>query len=257
MGLRVDLTLFAHVVARPDEQIDLAQAALLIAESEVKDLDVARYIRMLDDLGKQAAAEMARAPEGARAGAGDDGGGGRVERLLRWMFDDAGFCGNTVDYYDPRNSFLNHVLDRRKGIPITLAVVLIEVGRRAGVEVNGVSFPGHFLARIEGARGPSFIDPFDGRVLTREDLRTLHARTAGDKRDPDPRLLEAATKKQIIVRMLNNLRGIYAARGDQERLRGVIERMEVLAPSDEGREKLEELGGSKPWPTRSSGFTLH
>lgn len=253
MVSRVDLTLFAHVVARPDEQIDLAQAALLIAETESKSLDASRYIRLLDSLGEQAASEIDRAGEGA----GEDFVSRRVERLLRWMFEDVGFHGNTVDYYDPRNSFLNHVLDRRTGIPITLAVVLMEIGRRVGIEVHGVSFPGHFLARIEGERGPSFVDPFDGRVLTREDLRTLHARTAGDKRDPDPRLLEAATKKQIIVRMLNNLRGIYAARSDQERLRGVIERMEVLAPSDELREKLEELGGSTPWTARPSGFMLH
>jgi regulator of sirC expression with transglutaminase-like and TPR domain len=250
MKVRVDLTLFAHVVARQDAQIDLAQAALLIAESEHRNLDMSRYMRLLDGFGQQATREIERGE-----GAGEGGASSPVERLIRWMYEDAGFQGNTVDYYDPRNSFLNHVLDRRMGIPITLAVVLMEVGRRAGIEVQGVSFPGHFLVRIEGARGPTFIDPFDGRVLQRKDLRLLHARTSGDLRDPDPRLLEAATKKQIIIRMLNNLRGIYAARGDRERLRGVLERMEVLAPSDEVREKLEELGGSTPWPT--TGFMLH
>ena len=260
MRNRVDLTLFAHVVARPDAQIDLAQAALLIAETEHPELDSARYVRTLDRLGEQAARAIIDAIEEPPFGALEAADGGRpVECLLRFLYEEAGFQGNTVDYYDPRNSFLNHVIDRRMGIPITLAVVMMEVGKRAGIEVQGVSFPGHFLARVEGVRGPTFIDPFDGRALTREDLRSLYARVSGErhKRDPDTRLLEAASKKQILVRILNNLRGIYAAQGDLERLRGVLERMDVLAPSEEVREKLEELGGSTPWPTSTASFTLH
>lgn len=252
MSVRVELTLFSHVAARPDSQVDLAQAALLIAEGEVTGLDAARYVKMLDAMGRQAGVEI----EQARSLAGEDGAAFRpIDHLLRWVFEEAGFHGNTIDYYDPRNSFLSSVLDRRMGIPITLAVVLMEIGRRVGIEVHGVSFPGHFLARVEGVRGPIFIDPFDGRILQREDLRLLHARALGEKRDPDPRLLEPATKRQILVRMLSNLRGIYAARGDRERLRAVLERMDVLAPSEELREKLQELGGSSPWP--SSGFTLN
>jgi len=252
MSVRVELTLFSHVAGRPDPQVDLAQAALLIGEGEVPGLDTAKYVRMLDGLGRQAAAEIER----AGALSDEDASSFRpIDHLLRWMFEEAGFHGNTIDYYDPRNSFLSCVLDRRMGIPISLAVVLMEVGRRVGIEVHGVSFPGHFLARVEGVRGPIFIDPFDGRILKREDLRNLNARALGDKRDPDPRLLEPATKRQILVRMLANLRGIYAARGDHERLRSVLERMDVLAPSEELREKLQELGGSSPWP--SSGFTLN
>ncbi|MCK6586363.1 MAG: transglutaminase-like domain-containing protein [Polyangiaceae bacterium] len=249
---RVLLTLFSHVAARPDPQVDLAQAALLIGEEEMPGLDTGKYIRVLDELGRQAAGEIERAKSLSR----ESGSSFRpIDHLLRWMFEEAEFQGNTIDYYDPRNSFLSCVLDRRMGIPISLAVVLMEIGRRVGIEVQGVSFPGHFLARAEGTRGPIFINPFDGRILKREDLRNLNARAVGDKRDPDPRLLEPATKRQILVRMLSNLRGIYAARGDRERLRSVLERMDVLAPSEELREKLEELGGSSPWP--SAGFTLN
>lgn len=252
MPVHVDLMLFAHVSARPEAQLDLAQAALLIAETEYRGLDVDRYLRMLDDLGVQARHELDRVGRGAGVPLT---GERAIEPLLRWMFEDACFLGNSMDYYDPRNSLLNQVLERRTGIPISLAVVLMEVGKRAGVDVQGVSFPGHFLARVESPRGPVFIDPFDGRVLSREDIRGLYARAMGEKRDPDPRLLEPATKRQILVRMLGNLRGIYAARGDRERLRVVLERMAVLAPSEELRGQLEELGGIEHLP--SFGFTTH
>ena len=250
MSSNVDLTLFAHVAARPEAQLDLAQAALLIAESEYRGLDVTRYIQMLDDLGRQARREMARA-----SAVSEKPGSKPIEHLLRWMYEVVGFHGNSGDYFDPRNSFLNQVIERKAGIPITLAVVLMEIGRRTGIDIHGVSFPGHFLVRMEGPRGPTFIDPFDGRILTREDLRALFTRATGDSKDPDARLLEPASKRQILVRILNNLGGIYSRGGDLDRLRGVLERMEVLAPSEEIRGQLKELGGSTPWP--SGGFTLH
>jgi len=250
MTSSVDLTLFAHVAARPEAQLDLAQASLLVAESEYRGLDVARYIRMLDDLARQARLEIARASAVASRPKGPP-----VEHLLRFMYEEIGFHGNTADYFDPRNSFLNQVIERKVGIPITLAIVLMEVGRRTGIDVHGVSFPGHFLVRMEGPRGPTFIDPFDGRILGKEDLRALFVRATGEPRDPDSRLLEPASKRQILVRILNNLRGIYSTRGDHDRLRGVLERMDVLAPSEELRGQLLELGGSTPWP--SGGFMLH
>lgn len=256
MSSSVDLTLFAHVAARPEAQIDLAQAALLIAESEQRGLDVARYIGVLDELGRQARREIARSS--AVAGHAPSSSSLRarpIDHLLRFVFTDLGFQGNTADYFDPKNSFLDQVLDRRTGIPITLAVVLIEIGRRAGIDLHGVSFPAHFLVRQEGPHGPTLIDPFDGRILTSADLRALFARATGQARDPDARTLEPASKRQILVRILNNLRGIYSAKSDRERLRGVLERMEVLAPSEEIRNQLRELGGTTPWP--SGGFTLH
>ena len=132
------------------------------------------------------------------------------------------------------------------GIPITLAVVLLEVLGRAGVEAAGVSFPGHFLVRSPGPMGPLFVDPFDGRILTRDGLRELHGRVAGEPSDPDPRLLEPASKKQVIVRMLHNLRGIFAAGGDRSRLRAVLERLEILTPSEDLRREIVSLGGEAP-----------
>jgi len=130
--------------------------------------------------------------------------------------------------------------------------VLLEIFARTGVEAAGVSFPGHFLVRSPGPSGPLFVDPFDGKILTREGLRELHGRVAGEPSDPDPRLLEPAGKRQVLVRMLHNLRGIFAARGDRSRLRAVLERLEILTPSDDLRREIVSLGGESPVPTTKS-----
>jgi regulator of sirC expression with transglutaminase-like and TPR domain len=230
---RPDLAIFRHVVCRPEAQLDLAQAALLIAEPEYPNLDIAGYMEILDHIGDEAMRRL--------EGRGNDPLA-RVEHILKMLYGELGFSGNDVDYYDPRNSFLNEVLDRRTGIPITLAVVVIEVCRRAGIDARGVSFPGHFLVRIVDA----FVDPFTGKVLNREDLRTLHGRVAGEPSDPDPRLLEPATNGQILMRMLANLRGVYSARGDRERLYAVLERMDALSPSEDVRRELELLHRTGP-----------
>src|SRR4051812_44472922 len=242
MTARLNLTLFAHLCGRPEAEIDLVEAALLIAENEYPGLDLARYVRELDDLGRGARAAVGRAPlpEGGEEEA-------RLDRAVRWLYEDAGFHGNDGDYYDPRNSFLSDVIDRRTGIPISLSLVLTEVCRRAGVDARGVSFPGHFLVRSDTPRGTILVDPFAGRALSRSELRALHARATGEDRDPSPRLLEPATKAQILLRMLNNLRAIYESRGDEARLRGVLERIHVLSPSEALRRHVEHLGGSEPW----------
>ena len=245
MSERLSLTLFAHVCARPEAELDLAEAALLIAEPEYPGLDVAGVLRALDELGDGARAAVARAPSGAE--------GEPLARAVRYLYDDAGFHGNDGDYYDPRNSFLNEVIRRRTGIPITLAVVLMEVCRRAGVEAHGVSFPGHFLVRADTSRGAVLVDPFAGRPLGRDELRALHARATGDDRDPPPRLFEPASKKQILARILHNLLRIYEGRGDAARVRAVLERVQVLTPNEALRQRIEELGGSTPWRSGGGG----
>lgn len=257
MDAAVSLTLFAHVTARPEEELDLAEAALLIAEAEHPGLDVPRYLAELDRLGAEARRALGRPLGRAEATPGS----GAVERVLQLLYGQQGFRGNTADYYDPRNSYLNHVLDRRLGIPITLAVVITEVCRRAGVEAQGVSFPGHFLVRAPlgppSSSSPGrvlLIDPFEGRLLGREELKALAARVTGSTQEPDPRLLQPANKRQILVRMLNNLRAIYGKQQDQDRLRRVIELMQVLAPSQELRKELQQLGGRQPWPTRGGAL---
>jgi regulator of sirC expression with transglutaminase-like and TPR domain len=256
MSDALSLTLFAHVAARPDDELDLGEAALLLAEIDHPDIDLARARALLDELGEGARAAITRVEIEAggtvRAGEREEL---RVDAAVSWLYEEAGFHGNHEDYYDPKNSFLDEVLARRTGIPITLAVVLLEVGRRAGLTLAGVSFPGHFLVRAESSNGPLFIDPFNGQLLGRAELRALHARATGSESDPPPHLLAPADKRTILARMLHNLRGIYAARADLDHLRPVLERLQILAPSPELRAELDRIGGHAPF--RSAGRSLN
>ena len=240
MSDELSLTLFAHLCAAPER--NFAEAALLLAEIEQPAVDTSRYLAAFDDLG-----------EGLRRAVGpvpDDEAAREllIEPAARWLFGPAGFRGNEADYYDPRNSFLSEVLDRRVGIPISLAVLLIEVCRRAGIPANGISFPGHFLVG-SAPRGAVLVDPFSGRVLASSDLRALYTRTTGDAREPPARLFTPASRAQILVRMLTNLRGIYASRLDAPHLLAVLQRIDLLAPSDELAREITRLGGrrGRPW----------
>ena len=233
-----DLTLFAHIAKRSEESLDLAMAALLIAAGDYPDLDIPSHLEELDALAVELSSRIdLKAPRAS------------VLSLLDLLYKELGFHGNERDYYDPRNSFLNEVLRRRTGIPISLALVVCEVGRRAGLKATGVSFPGHFLVRVEAgpAETPLLIDPFKGALLDRLELRTLRARATGQtgigERDIDPKQLHSATKVQFLVRMLHNLQGIYSERGDRERLRATLEKIQILSPSDELERQIEQLGG--------------
>jgi regulator of sirC expression with transglutaminase-like and TPR domain len=228
-----EISLFSHLVTRPEADLDLARTALLIAEPEYPGLDVARYIEELDRLGTGAAARIATAPERPP-----------LASVIRYLYEELGFHGNTREYYDPKNSFLNEVLDRRIGIPISLALVLTEICQRVGIDARGVSFPGHFLVRVRDDDGDiMFIDPFDGRLLDDHQLAELHERATGDDSPIDPRLLEPASKGHVLLRILNNLRAIYERTGDQNRLLGVLARMQVLSPDDEIHGRIRQLAG--------------
>jgi regulator of sirC expression with transglutaminase-like and TPR domain len=227
-----EITLFSHLVTRPESDLDLVRAALLIAEPEYPGLDVAAYVEELDRLGAAAATRVKASP--ARP---------PLANVIRYVYEELGFHGNSGDYYDPRNSFLNEVLDRRTGIPISLALVLTEICRRAGIEARGVSFPGHFLVRVEVDGDAMFIDPFDGRLLDRRQMADLHQRATGEEGPIDPRVLAPATKRQVLARILNNLRNIYERAGDRERLLGVLARMQVLRADDEIPGRRSDLSG--------------
>ena len=196
---------FIRAASGPDP--DLATPALLIARLGYPHLDPAPYLECLDDMGA--------AVTGRLAASGRSAPHGPINTLNRYLFEDQGFTGNATDYEDPRNSFLNQVLDRRTGIPITLALVYIEVARRAGIHVDGVNFPGHFLLRFPfGAEDDHasavFVDPFHrGAVLTETDCHALLRRRAGKEAAFEPWMLAPATKRQILVRMLVNLKRIY------------------------------------------------
>src|SRR5688572_8029062 len=148
------LRLFAHLAARPEALLDLPRAALLLAEPEYPGLDVAAYLDRIDELGRLARARRFGAGLATPCEMERPGVPPAIAQLLQLLYGELGFHGDTDDYYDPRNSFLNEVLDRRAGIPITLALVLVEVARRVDLDAKGVGFPGHFLVRFDDV-GPT------------------------------------------------------------------------------------------------------
>ena len=210
---------FAELVA--GDEVPLADAALAIAEEEYPRLDVRRYLGELDALARAVEARLERrdAPSMLRA-------------MRAALFDEARFRGNAEDYYDPRNSFLNEVLERRVGIPITLSVVYLEVAARVGFAVQGVGVPGHFLVKHVAGDRAVFVDPFNGgELLSADDVAARHRARAGG-RDLDPRLLDGVSSRQIVARMLHNLKRIYAEKGDDARTLWVVDRLLLLAPDD-------------------------
>jgi regulator of sirC expression with transglutaminase-like and TPR domain len=217
-GLRED---FAALVT-PGGQADLARAALAIARIAYPDLDPAPYLRQLDDLATRVRSRLpSRAtPEAA------------VTELTSYLFGECGFRGNQEDYYDPRNSYLNDVLERRTGIPITLSVVLIETGARLGIAIEGVGFPGHFLVRVAGSHGPLLLDPFFGGhpISERELLARYRAFVGRDAPTLPPDALATTDTPGILTRMLRNLLRAYLDQNDHAHALAAAELVLVLVP---------------------------
>lgn len=210
---------FAACVAGTEAELDLARAALWLAAEEYPDLDPQVYLGRLESLGESVRGAHRRRPGPYAA----------LEALRSVLVEEQGFSGNTLDYYDPRNSLLNQVLDRRIGIPLTLSLVWIEVARRAGIAMEGVNLPGHFVVRLLDARAPLLIDPFcDGMLLTPEGCEQRLRQTQGDDARLSVEDLAAASSKQILVRMLNNLRLIYLDSEDYGRALSVIDRIALI-----------------------------
>ncbi len=195
---------FAQVVSGPDEAINLAEAALLIAAEEYRELEIEAYLGRLDEMAgtlkRRLRADISQADT--------------VIALNRYLFDELGFAGDAANYYDARNSFLNEVLDRRRGIPITLALVYIEIGRRVGLPVHGVAFPAHFLVKCNLRDGTVVLDPYaKGASLSFDELRRrIRALRNGVEptRSMVATMLVAASNREILARILRNLKGIYS-----------------------------------------------
>ena len=234
---------FTQLVGREDDKIELARACLQIAEDAYPGLDVDGYVGEIVRFAKRL---RARIP--LDAGAED-----RVIALNEFLFADLGFSGNADNYYDPRNSYLNEVIDRRKGIPITLAVLYIEIGRRIELPLEGVSFPGHFLVRLPMRGGTLVLDPFSGGAPQssddlRERLKRVIPRVAGGGWQDAARgvpladlpldpFLEPASNRQILARLLRNLKGVYREKDKPERLLEVLNRMVIVAPDAPGERR--------------------
>jgi regulator of sirC expression with transglutaminase-like and TPR domain len=214
---------FEQLAALPDECLDVAVGAALIARDAYANLDLERIVDRFDALAAPLAARsLARLTPAEQAAA-----------LSEHLYDQLGFRGNDQDYYDPKNSLLPDVLDRKLGIPITLALVYCEVGRRAGVRARGVSFPGHFLVRVDDALSvapPVVVDPFfGGRRLDTAALQKLLERAAPNQTVSDEHLTPASPRA-MLVRMLINLKWIYATRGDFARALLALDRIISLTP---------------------------
>jgi len=210
----------SELVSRPDGRIDLARAALSIARWEYPRLDVDAYLERLDGLAR-AVDGVRRSPDAL----------GRLHRLREYLFVEQGFAGNRDEYYDPRNSFLNDVLDRRQGIPITLSLVLMEVGKRLGLAIEGIGLPGHFIAGARLDDSQILLDPFNGGALvTPEECEELVGGVVGRPVTLWPEHYAPVSGRQLLTRMLANLKGAYWRRQEWDRVVGAIDRLLVLDP---------------------------
>ncbi len=209
----------------------LARAALVIARIEYPRLDPDPYLSQLDAMGEAARRAIARQVEAT----GDRSCLSCVTAVNDYLFQELGFVGNRERYEDPRNSCLNEVLERRTGIPITLSLVYMEVAARAGLQIDGVNFPGHFLVRCPDANNRTkglIIDPFHaGALLSEHDCRLLLQRHVGAEAAFSRSLLSSATRQQVIVRMLLNLKRIYVNMRSFPQARVVTELLLAITPS--------------------------
>jgi regulator of sirC expression with transglutaminase-like and TPR domain len=222
---------FADVAKRPDDQIDLVEAALLIARTAFPDLVSSQCVERLDRWADRLRSRLDASPSAGEI----------LSNLNRILFDEAGFQGNQENYYDPQNSFLNRVLERRLGIPITLSLVYSEVGRRAGFPVHGIALPGHFLVGLLHESGTLYVDPFNrGEVLTEKECCDRVEAGFGPEAAADAGWKVPAGKKMILKRMLRNLKGIYRQLNQEQQ---VFEMLQwILALNPESADELKQRG---------------
>lgn len=214
---------FANLIQRDEDKLELDRCALLIAAEEYPACNIDDYIARLDQLGDDFR-QRSRCDEETSS---------ILLRLRDFLFVELGFHGNEQDYFDPRNSFLNEVLDRRTGIPITLSAVFLEVARRIGLPLFGVGMPGHFIVKCHTVDRVIMLDPYqEGRELTEQDCRRMVSNMSGGNLEFDSSFLHAVNKRQILRRILQNLKGIYTRANDNARLLGVIERLLMVNPDD-------------------------
>jgi regulator of sirC expression with transglutaminase-like and TPR domain len=214
--------LFTSLMKRRGDRIDLALAALLIATEEYPRLAIEDYMERLDQLAGRLAVEVDLEEEPRRV----------AETVSRFLADEEGFRGNQEEYDDPRNVYLNEVMDRRTGLPILLSIVYIEVGRRVGVHYLPVGMPGHFLLKLAAGREDVYVDPFNaGRLLDAGECRLLYERLFGEREFRDS-MLDPTTKRQVVTRVLQNLKSMYLRHADFERALRIVDQLTVVAPWD-------------------------
>ena len=205
--------------AADSDDLDLTQMALLIGLSEYPNLDVELEQQSLDSLASGASHRLDD----------EDDSLARANMLSEYLFDEVGFSANQEDYYDPRNSYLNEVLERRLGIPITLSLLYMEVGKRLDMDLEGVGMPGHFLVRVKSGPEDILVDPFHrGIILSEQECARRLQQIVGDTVAWDKRYVAGVSGRELITRILRNLRAIYAAANDYERVSRVDEWINAL-----------------------------
>ncbi len=213
------------------EKIPLEEIAFLVAKEKYPDLDPQPYRDRLDEFARRAKFRMDQVLGGRQIAAA----------LSHYLFEEEGFRGNISDYYNPSNSFFNDVLDQREGIPITLAILYIAIGRRLGLPLTGVGFPGHFLVRYDDPSETFFIDPFHrGKILTEADCRQRLQDLYEDAIPFHPEFLKATPHREILLRMLTNLKVIYMTRKDFSMALQILNRIVLFNPF--GADSFKERG---------------
>ncbi len=219
------------ILSGPEQEIDLGAAALTVARLEYPKLNVARFVAKLDHLSASAAERLAVGAAPLQL----------IQALNAFLFDEEGFQGDSADYYDTRNSCLNEVMDRRRGIPITLSVVYLEIARRLSLPFFGVGLPGHFVVKYDDGDQVHFVDPFGGGTIAgRDGCRKLVAAALNGRRNLRDADFAAVEKRYVIERMLNNLRGIHLHSCQYRKAIGALDLMITL--SADAADRFKERG---------------
>lgn len=224
--------LFANEVAKSEADMDMARAALLVAKEEYPQLSVELYLARLDQMAEEVKDRLAEETAPLVV----------LQELLSTLFERRKLRGNREAYYDPRNSFLNDVLDRGLGIPLSLGMVLLETGWRLNLPLEGVNFPSHFLVRFKGEGTKLLLDPFDGGFTRFEDqAQELLDKVYGGMVRVQEQFLKPASRRDMLVRLLTNLKGVYINVGDHGRALSAVERILLMQPTSRGENRARGL----------------
>lgn len=212
---------FFSEIRQPEDEINLARAALYLAQEEYADLDPDEYLNAMDTMAAEVEERLPRERYPLKV----------VQTINAYLYDDLGFAGNYQDYYSPQNSYLNRVIDRRLGIPITLSLVYLEIARRVDFPMSGVGMPGHFLIRPDVNEMHLFVDPFNrGEVMFEQDCQERLNQIYGGNLELQPQFLQPIGAHNFLARMLNNLKMIYISQNDVERALAAIDRILLIFP---------------------------
>jgi regulator of sirC expression with transglutaminase-like and TPR domain len=242
-AIKGEVDAFARIVALDDDHIDLGEAALLIAKDEYPNLDVKKYLKRLDLMAQHLKEVIGNQTDPKTV----------IKLINKYLFEELGFEGNRQEHADPKNSFLNDVLDRKKGLPITLSLIYIELARRLKLPIYGVGLPLHFIVKYKTADNIAdnkaikdikdikdiYIDPYNfGAILSEADCKSKVSELYVGKVEFKKEFLDVVSKKQILVRMLNNLRAIYYSRAEYRKLEQVVKRILLITPDSPEDTKL-------------------